>query len=103
MRPRVLGADDCGDNVHDHGADFSLFGKYPLPSRGSLMSTPRTLDEAIQQALCVGPLKDTPEWGYQILRAFISEAITAAAFKAESKAEVLRLHDLLNELTKREG
>ncbi len=65
------------------------------------MPFPKTLDQAIEQAVCIGPAAEMRTRSYQILRAFIADKFADAGFKSQSKEETRRLKNLFDELTKR--
>ncbi len=66
--------------------------------------TPRTLDEAILNAITIGPLSETAERTYHIMRDFISQKFGVAYLSPECldpKIEAL-LKSLFEGLTRRE-
>jgi hypothetical protein len=63
----------------------------------------QTLDEAIWQALCAGPLNQIPERAYSILADFLAQKFAVAYLRA-AKSEVDTssiIQDLFDECTRR--
>lgn len=67
------------------------------------LGTPKDLDEAIKQALCVGPLSEITERTYLILKDFLSQRFGVAMLvAADDERLVAVLQELFNEITRRD-
>lgn len=66
------------------------------------LPTPKTLDEAIQHALMIGPLCDIEERSHAVLKDFLAQKFSVAYLKAESVPGALPiLEELFRVLTVR--
>ena len=64
--------------------------------------TPKTLDEAIKFALCVGPLSEITERSYLILKDFLSQRFGVAMLLANDPKVEEALKILFEEITRRD-
>lgn len=64
--------------------------------------TPSTLDDAVTQALCVGPVSEIRDRSYCVLRDFMAQKFSVAMLKSDDEGTTKILEDLFRELTKRE-
>lgn len=64
-----------------------------------LSGTPQTLDQAIEQAICIGPMSELKDRLYHILKDYIANKIQPFMFKTNDEQ---MLSDLFELLTKRE-
>lgn len=64
-------------------------------------ATPKTLDEAIARAVCIGPASEIKERLYFILKDFMAQSFSVNYCKAENDAELERLKWLFERLTGR--
>lgn len=67
----------------------------------SNMPTPKTLDEAILQALMVGPLNQIRERAYLVMKDFLAQRFGVAMLKEADPRVVSLLEDLFEEIVKR--
>ncbi len=65
------------------------------------MQTPKTLDEAITNALCVGPLSELRERLYNHVKDFMAQRFGVAYLGARDAEELKLLESLFEGLTKR--
>lgn len=66
-----------------------------------LSGTPANLDQAIEQALCFGPMSEVKERLYLVIKDYIANKIQPFMFEAHESKEQM-LSDLFEILTKRE-
>lgn len=59
------------------------------------LPTPKTLDEAIIHALCVGPLTEVKERIYQHIEDFLSQKFGVAYIEAGSDKQMLQILEKL--------
>lgn len=73
-----------------------------MPRNISIMGTPKTLDQAIELALCVGPMTEVKERMYVIIKDFLANKFQVSVLMAVNN-DVLedQLKDLFEQLTKR--
>lgn len=73
-----------------------------MPRNISIMGTPKTLDQAIELALCVGPMTEVKERMYVIIKDFLANKFQVSVLMAMNN-DVLedQLKDLFEQLTKR--
>lgn len=64
------------------------------------LPTPKTLDEAIEHALCIGPLCEIKERSYTVLKDFLAQKFGIAYMKADP-ATLAVLEQLFEALTVR--
>lgn len=65
-------------------------------------STPHNLEEAIRQAICVGPLAGVKNRAYHTIKDFMAQKFCAAYEEAGENKETLKiLEKLFDQLTKR--
>lgn len=68
------------------------------------MGTPKTLEEAIRNALCIGPLAGVEQRVYQHVRDFLSQKFGTAYLENHSEQEVVGiLSSLFDKIVKKEG
>lgn len=64
--------------------------------------TPKTLDEAIENFICIGPLNEMSERSYHVLRDFMAQKFGTAYLEAGDDSQMLEiLERLFRALTKR--
>lgn len=64
------------------------------------LGTPKTLDEAVEHAICIGPLCEVRERSYHVLKDFLAQRFGVAYLNADEKTiEVLQ--ELFEQLTQR--
>lgn len=68
----------------------------------SNIGTPQSLDEAIQRAICFGPMNQIGGSAYFIIRDFLAQKFQAA-FITATDDEVKKLQALFENITKRES
>lgn len=54
------------------------------------MGTPKNFDEALQQALCVGPLSQIRERSYLVFKDYLAQKFGAAMLKHPEAEEILK-------------
>lgn len=65
------------------------------------LPTPKTLDEAIVQALCIGPLDRVTERTYLVIRDFLAQKFTVACAKATPE-ESAKLKELFENIVRQD-
>lgn len=66
------------------------------------VGTPKTLDEAVQRAICIGPMNEIKERSYHVLKDFMAQKFSIAMAQAELAGEPTeRLEALFKSLTER--
>lgn len=66
-------------------------------------ATPSNLDEAIRNALIVGPMREIPERSYHVLKDFMAQKFGAAYLLADGNPQALAiLETLFSQLTNRQ-
>jgi hypothetical protein len=63
--------------------------------------TPSTLDHAIADAICVGPLNEVPERAYHVLRDFMAQKF-GTAYLTATHEQLVALQAVFEALTRRE-
>lgn len=65
-----------------------------------MCGTPKTLDEAVEHAICIGPLREVRERSYHVFKDFLAQKFGVAYLNASPETlEVLQ--DLFDQLTQR--
>ncbi len=65
--------------------------------------TPSTLDEAIADAISIGPLSEIHERTYHVIRDFMAQKFATAYMQVgNNEAELLILQNLFEKLTRRD-
>lgn len=59
------------------------------------VGTPKSLDEAVMHALCIGPLSEVQERTYHVMRDFLSQKFSIAYLKLEANPEALQIVEQL--------
>lgn len=75
-------------------------------TKPKLFVAPKTLDEAIMNALCVGVLKDCPERIYQHVRDFLAQKFGTSIVASDLRLDINnseRLKRLFDEIVIREN
>jgi len=67
----------------------------------STTGTPKTLDEAIMNAICIGPMNEVQERSYHVLRDFMAQKFSVAYLKTDDPQAFKVLQDLFETLTAR--
>jgi hypothetical protein len=80
------------------GGFFFLKG---VPMKDST-GTPKTLDEAIEHAICIGPLYEVKNRSYFVLKDFMAQKF-GVAYLGASPETLEVLQDLFKQLTQRAG
>lgn len=62
--------------------------------------TPNSLDNAIMNAICIGPVMKVPEHIYQHVRDFLAQKFCTAMLTADDEC-AKQLQDLFDEITRR--
>lgn len=63
------------------------------------MGTPKTLIEAIENAICIGPLSGLRDRTRHSVRDYLSQRFGVAFLRAESPSELKRLEELWAQIT----
>lgn len=66
----------------------------PLARKSELDGTPSTLDEAIRNAICIGPMGDTSDRLYHYIYDFLAQNFGVAFLQAKTSTETERLEKL---------
>ena len=67
-----------------------------------VMGTPKTLDEALVVAICIGALSEVQERSYHVFKDYMAQKFGVAYLKADGDEKLLKvLQELFEELTKR--
>lgn len=65
--------------------------------------TPKTLDEAIEQAMCIGPMNEIKERVYKSVRDFVAHKIGPHVLRVDPREEKIadEFMELFREITRR--